>query len=177
MSSSVPRSPRPSTPTVPRQSPPPTIPRQAAVSSFSASQVREPDYLIIAIEDSPLIREVLVSTFARIQMPIVCFEDGVEAIGALTNGEVPVPDLLLLDIGLPNMDGYEVARILRMHPDFSETIIVMLTGHDGPWNRVRSRMIGAKDFIPKPFRPSQVIAIVCKHLHLELPGVTEGVDE
>lgn len=168
MSSSVPRSPRP---------PMTTVPRQAAVFSPSASQIREPEYLIMAIEDSPLIREVLVSSFARILMPIVCFEDGVEAIGALTNGEVPVPDLLLLDIGLPNMDGYEVARILRMHPDFSDTIIVMLTGHDGAWNRVRSRMIGAKDFIPKPFRPSEVIAVVCKHLHIELPGVTDSAEE
>lgn len=168
MSSSFPRAPRP---------PATTVPRQTAIFNPSGSQVLQPNYLIMAIEDSPLIREVLVSSFARTQMPIVCFEDGVEAIGALTNGEVPVPDLLLLDIGLPNMDGYEVARILRMHPDFSETIIVMLTGHDGTWNRVRSRMIGAKDFIAKPFRPSEVIAVVCKHLHIEMPGVTESAEE
>ncbi len=133
--------------------------------------------MIMAIEDSPLIREVLISTFARVAIPIVCFEDGLSAIAALTNGEVPVPDLLLLDIGLPNMDGYEVAHILRMHPDFSDAIIVMLSGHDGMWDRMRSKMIGAKDFISKPFRPSQMIAIVRKHLNIELPGIPETDDE
>ena len=121
MSSTVPRS---------QRLPAVTVPRQAAISSPSNGQMLDQNYLIMAIEDSPLIREVLVSTFNRIGMPFVCFEDGLLAIAALTNGEVPVPDLLLLDIGLPNMDGYEVAHILRMHPDFSELIHrVVVYGH------------------------------------------------
>lgn len=166
MSSSVPRSQR-------RQAV--TVPLQAVISNPLNRRVPENDCLIMAIEDSPLIREVLVSTFNRIGMPLVCFEDGLLAIAALTNGEVPVPDLLLLDIGLPNMDGYEVAHILRMHPDFSDTVIIMLSGHDGMWDRMRSKMIGARDFISKPFRPSELIAVVRKHL--ELPGATDGSDE
>jgi twitching motility two-component system response regulator PilG len=156
---------------------PPSVGIRAGVSTPLASRIPEPDYVIMAIEDSPLIRGVLVSSFARIGIPIVCFEHGPAAIAALTNGDVPVPDLLLLDIGLPNMDGYEVARILRMHPDFSQVIIIMLSGHDGMWDRMRSKMIGAKDFIAKPFRPSEVIAVVCKHLHIDLPGMLDGDDE
>ena len=168
MSSSVPRS---------QRLPMPSGPRPAVASGPAASMTRESEYLIMAIEDSPLIREVLVSTFRRVGMPIVCFEDGPTALAALTNGEVLVPDLLLLDIGLPSMDGYEVAHILRMHPDFADAIIVMLSGHDGMWDRMRSKLIGAKDFISKPFRPSQVIAVVRRHLKLDLPDTPEADDE
>jgi twitching motility two-component system response regulator PilG len=64
------------------------------------------------------------------------------------------------------MDGYEVARILRTNTAFKNTTIIMLTGRGGVIDRVRSRMVGARDFIEKPFRVSHVVNVVRGHLGL-----------
>ena len=128
---------------------------------------------IMLIDDSLAVRTVIQASFSRVGIPVAAYPDGIAAITALTKGETVVPDLLLLDIGLPRMDGYEVARIMRGNADCQQTIIVMLTGRDGVVDRVRSRMVGARGFISKPFRVSEVIQAVREHLGFEGAGVGE----
>ena len=125
---------------------------------------------IMLIDDSLAVRRIIEATFARIGISTTTFPDGLLAIQALAKQEVAVPDLLLLDIGLPKMTGYEVAQILRGNPAFSDMILVMLSGHDGMIDRVRSRLVGAKDFIRKPFRVSEVVKTVCTLLQIPLPS-------
>ncbi len=125
---------------------------------------------IMLIDDSFTVRKIIEASFARIGLPTTSFPDGFAALQSLAKGEVDVPNLLLLDIGLPRMDGYEVARILRTNKAFDQTIIVMLTGRDGMMDRIRSKMIGARDYVRKPFRVSQVVNVVCAHLHITPPG-------
>lgn len=125
---------------------------------------------IMVIDDSLVVRRVIEASFARVGIPTVCFPDGLSALNALVKHEAPVPDLLLLDIGLPKMDGYEVAKTLRMHPEMRDTIIVMLTGHDDVINRMKAALIGARDFIRKPFRPAELVARCCALLRIPLPG-------
>ena len=124
---------------------------------------------LMVIDDSPSIRTIIQAAFARVGIPVLGYADGITAIAALTRDEVPVPALVLLDIGMPKMNGYEVASILRTtyRPDTMQ--IVMLTAHDGPWNRVHSKWVGASKFIAKPFRVSEVVRIVCELLGYPLP--------
>jgi DNA-binding response OmpR family regulator len=120
------------------------------------------------IDDSLAVRVVIEASFRRVGMPVTTFPDGLSAITALTRSEVTVPDVLLLDIGLPKMDGYEVARILRTNAAFKDTTIIMLTGRGGMIDRFRSKIVGARDFIEKPFRVSHVVNVV--RGYLGLPG-------
>lgn len=131
-----------------------------------ASGQRNVPRSIMVIDDSLAVRKVIEASFARVGLPVSAYPDGIAAIQALSRGEVEVPDLVLLDIGLPKMDGYQVAAILRNNDAFRNTIVIMLTSHDGVVDRVRSRMVGARDFIPKPFRVSHVVSIVRTHLRL-----------
>lgn len=124
---------------------------------------------IMIIDDSLAVRRVVEAVFMRVGMEVISFADGISALNALANGTCPVPDLLLLDIGLPKMDGYEVARILRSNTGFAETPIVMLTGRDGVLDRVRSRLVGARDYIHKPFRPAELVERVCVQLRIAVP--------
>lgn len=124
---------------------------------------------IMVIDDSLAVRKVIEASFARIGLPVSAYPDGLAAIQALSRGEVEVPDLVLLDIELPKMDGYQVAGILRNNDAFRNTIVIMLTSHDGMVDRVRSRMVGARDFISKPFRVSHVVSTVRTHLRLPSP--------
>lgn len=128
---------------------------------------------IMLIDDSMAVRRVIQASFSRVGIPVAAYPDGIAAITALTKGEAIVPDVLLLDIGLPRMDGYEVARILRANADCQRTVIVMLTGRDGMLDRVRSKMVGARGFISKPFRVSEVVRTVCGHLGVEVPGLRD----
>ena len=124
----------------------------------------EPHGSVMIIDDSMTVRAVIEATLRRWGFDVASFPDGLAAMGALSRGEVAVPDLLLLDIGLPKMDGYEVARILRSKPDFSRTAIVMLTAHDGVIDRLRSKIVGASAYITKPFRVNYVVDVVRQHL-------------
>jgi len=143
----------------------------SAGSLPSAAHVRP--YLILVIDDSLAVRRVVEFAFAREGMDAISFPDGVTAINALASGDIPVPDLVLLDIGLPGMDGYAVARILHSNAGFQETPIIMLTGRDGVWDRVRAKLAGARDFVAKPFRCHDLVERVRGYLpHDAMDGGT-----
>lgn len=144
-----------------------------AQDGMQMAPFEEQERPIMLIDDSEIVRKIIEVSFQRIGIPVSLFPDGISAIRALAQHQVTVPRLLLLDIGLPRMNGYEVASILRSKSEFEQTIIVMLSGHDGVVDRFRSKLIGARDFIPKPFRVSQVINTVCSYLDIDL-GLPES---
>ncbi|MGH2517728.1 MAG: response regulator [Ktedonobacterales bacterium] len=128
---------------------------------------------VMVIDDSVAVRTILEASFRRVGVSVNSYPDGIAAIQALSKGAAPVPAVVLLDINLPRMDGYEVARILRSNEQFNQTIILMLTGRDGIVDRMKSRWVGAREYIKKPFRISDVIRIVLGYLRFTLPGVGE----
>lgn len=70
------------------------------------------------------------------------------------------PDLVLMDISMPEIDGYELCRMLRLSTALKEVPIVMLTGRDGLVDRIRARMVGATNYVTKPFQPDQLLSVV-----------------
>jgi DNA-binding response OmpR family regulator len=126
----------------------------------------------MVIDDSRTVRAVVEACLTRDGFRVSAFPDGLTAMLAMARGEVEVPQLVLLDIGLPKMDGYEVARALRSKEDFSRTVLVMLSAHDGVIDKLRGRLVGASAFIPKPFPVRQVLEVV--RSFLGSPSVPPG---
>ena len=124
--------------------------------------------LVMIIDDSLTVRKIMETSLKREGFASVSYPDGIEALRALSEG-LPIPDLVLLDIGLPKMDGYEVARHLKTKEQFGNTTIVMITQRDGMIDRLKGRLAGAKDYITKPFKTQEVMTIV--HSHLSTPTV------
>ena len=120
--------------------------------------------LVMVIDDSLTVRKIMETSLKREGFDAVSFPDGLQAMQALARGEVLVPDLILLDVGLPKMDGYEVARAFKQKNRLGNTVIVMLSGRDGMIDKFRGRLAGAKEYITKPFKPADVIAVVRTHL-------------
>ena len=120
--------------------------------------------LVMVIDDSLTVRKIMETSLKREGFEAISFADGLQAMQALARGEVPVPDLILLDVGLPKMDGYEVARAFKQKNRLGNTVIIMLSGRDGMIDRFRGRLAGAKEYITKPFKPAEVIAVVRAHL-------------
>ena len=74
------------------------------------------------------------------------------------------PDLIFLDLIMPNTNGYELCTFLRKTTTFQEIPIVILTGRDGVIDRVRAKMAGSSDFLSKPPDPTKVLQILRKFL-------------
>ena len=81
------------------------------------------------------------------------------------------PDLILCDIAMPELDGYEICAMLRHSTAFRQIPIVMLTGMDGFIDRVRARMVGSTDYLTKPFGEDELLMILEKYIG---PGSPSG---
>ena len=113
---------------------------------------------------SPLIGKYLKEILIPAGYQLVYIQDPIQAVATLSDRK---PDLLFLDIVMPKTDGYNVCNFLRKSSTFANTPIVMLTSCDGLINRVRAKMVGANDFLAKPFQAEQVLQMLKKHLPRE----------
>ena len=120
----------------------------------------QPSHSIVIIDDSPTVRKVAEACLKRCGYAVTCFEDGPAALAAFIRHELAAPDLVLLDIEMPKMSGYEIAHVLRSKAEFRRTVIVMLTMHNGLLDRLHSRMVGAVGYITKPFHSAYLIESV-----------------
>jgi two-component system, chemotaxis family, response regulator PixG len=77
------------------------------------------------------------------------------------------PDIILLDVGMPTIDGYKLCSMLRKHPAFKKTPIVMVTGNTGIIDRAKAKMAGSTDYMTKPFTQAGLIEMVSRHLMAE----------
>lgn len=121
--------------------------------------------LVMIVDDSLTVRKIIETSLRREGFESVSYADGIEALRAITEQRMKrIPDLVILDIGLPKMDGYEFARRLKTKPQFNNTVIVMLTSRDRVIDRLKGRLAGAKDYITKPFKTQDVISVLHSHL-------------
>ncbi len=124
--------------------------------------------LVMIIDDSATVRKIVEVSLKREGIPYISYANGVEAIRALSEQEHLVPDLVFLDIALPRIDGYKIAQYLKSHHQFDNTVIVMLSGHNGILDRLKGRLSGARDYLTKPFR-TQDISPSCTNTSALLP--------
>lgn len=134
--------------------------------------------LVFVIDDSPMICRIVEFSLREYAINTLSFYSGVEALNALHDGAVPVPDLVLLDIRMPIMSGYDVAGMLTGNRTFRRNgrpvPIVMLSSRDGIFDRLRAKHVGAEDFVAKPFKTPDLVRKVFPLLDLELP---EGLED
>jgi DNA-binding response OmpR family regulator len=109
---------------------------------------------IVIAEDDAAIRELLTHHLERDGFSVVAVGDGHAALRGVRRGA----DLLILDVGLPGVDGFDIARILRR--ENRATPIVMLTARTDEIDRVVGFELGADDYVCKPFSPREVVARV-----------------
>ena len=83
------------------------------------------------------------------------------------------PDLILCDIAMPELSGYEICAMLRNSTAFHQTPIIMLTGIEGFIDRVKARIVGATHYLTKPFGENELLMLVEKYIG---PGLVEGPD-
>jgi sigma-B regulation protein RsbU (phosphoserine phosphatase) len=116
---------------------------------------------ILLVDDNPINLQVLFQTLEGMGCRMLVAKDGQTA---LTIADKKLPDLILLDIMMPGMDGYEVCRRLKSRPLTQNIPVIFLSALSETEDKVKGLNIGAVDYITKPFQPEEVIARVNTHL-------------
>jgi DNA-binding response OmpR family regulator len=111
---------------------------------------------ILAVDDNPNNTAIIEELFGE-HYDLRTASNGEDAIKIALEFK---PDLILLDIMMPGMDGYEVCRRLRRYPALSETKIIMVTAKGGLEDKVTGYEVGANDYITKPFDEDNILESV-----------------
>ena len=114
---------------------------------------------ILLVEDNADSAEAMLLLLREFGHDVRVVHDGLEAVGAAQAFD---PEVVLLDIGLPDMDGYEVARRLRQQPGLSATLLVALTGYGRDEDRDRAREAGFDHHLTKPVDPTALEGLVAR---------------
>lgn len=122
---------------------------------------REKTYTIACIDDSPTVLQAINSFLHDRSLTVVLINDPVKALMQIIRSK---PDLILLDVTMPNLDGYELCSLLRKHPTFRETPIIMVTGKTGFIDRAKAKLVGASGYLTKPFTQPDLLKLVFRHL-------------
>lgn len=117
--------------------------------------------LIACVDDSPLVRQTMEALLVAAGYQFLGVDDAMRAFAILLARK---PDLIFLDLVMPNANGYEICAQLRKLSTFRDTPIVILTGNGGIVDRVRAKLVGASDFLSKPIDAGIVLGVLRKHL-------------
>ncbi len=112
---------------------------------------------ILIVDDSATVRRLISGKLEKNGHAVICAVDGVDALEKI---ETIVPDLILLDIAMPRMDGYQVCKMIRTNEKTRDVPVVMISGKDGFFDKVRGRMAGTTGYITKPFGPETLMKTV-----------------
>jgi len=115
---------------------------------------------ILIVDDEPDILEILAYNFEKEGYAIFVVDNGLEAIKI---AKQELPDLIILDVMMPKMDGIETCRELREDEELKNTIIIFLTARGEEYSEIAGFNVGADDYITKPIRPRALVTRV-KHL-------------
>lgn len=117
----------------------------------------EGDITVLAVDDSASIRKLVELTLRRVGYTVVTADSGLKALAALARQR---PDLLLLDVMLVALDGFQLCRVIRDHPQYADLPIVILSGRETEADREAGLQAGVSAYLTKPFRPEQLLEAV-----------------
>jgi chemosensory pili system protein ChpA (sensor histidine kinase/response regulator) len=124
--------------------------------------------LVMVVDDSVTVRKVTSRFLERQGMDVLLAKDGVDAVTQLQEIE-RIPDVMLLDIEMPRMDGFEVANRVRHNSRLKDMPIIMITSRTGEKHRERALSLGVNEYLGKPFQESVLLETI-----QSLTGETQG---
>lgn len=138
----------------------PTIPSADAIASTASKNSRD-KLKVACIDDSPTILDEMQRFLSQEAYEITKIEDPLKAAPILLRLK---PDLILMDISMPNINGYKLCSFFRGSALLEKVPIVMVSGRTGFIDKTRAKMVGATDYLTKPFSQLELLSVVNKHL-------------
>lgn len=119
--------------------------------------MKKSDIKILLVDDEPDIIEILRYNLTQEGYSVIAAKDGYSAI---KKAEKEIPNLIIMDVMMPKMDGIEACGIIRQNPKFNDTIIMFLTARGEDYSHVAAYDAGADDYVTKPIKPKVFISKV-----------------
>ncbi len=141
------------------------IPGQARESTEARAEVKRTP-LVMVVDDSITMRRVTGRVLEHRGLEVVTARDGLDAVESMFER---VPDLILLDIEMPRMDGYELATHVRNDMRLKEVPMIMITSRSGEKHRQHARELGVNDYLTKPYQEGDLIEHVFAQLNMPVP--------
>lgn len=137
--------------------------RLAEIEAQAETKSHEPaSRTILVVDDSATVRKLISGKLEKCGHTVILAVDGVDALEKINE---TVPDLILLDITMPRMDGYQVCKLIRNNGRTKKVPVVMISGKDGFFDKVRGRMSGSTGYITKPFGPDTLMRTIEAYLN------------
>jgi chemosensory pili system protein ChpA (sensor histidine kinase/response regulator) len=137
---------------------------QVRLRPTPVSRAAADNYQVLIVDDSPSVRRVLTTLVRNTGWTPYAAKDGLEAL-EMIHASVARPDVVLLDIEMPRMDGYELTASLRAMAQHRHTPVVMLTSRAGEKHRKRAFEVGATEYMVKPYPDEELLSVVRRVVH------------
>jgi twitching motility two-component system response regulator PilG len=116
---------------------------------------------IVSVDDSPTMLKEITRLLEDESFSVVTIIDPLKAIMSIVRHK---PDLILLDLNMAGIDGYELCRLIRNNSMFQETPIIFVTGSKGIIDKIKAKVVGGSGYLTKPFSRSELLKMVFMHL-------------
>jgi len=133
---------------------------ESASEAVAASEDAGRVFKVMVIDDSKTIRRTAETLLKKEGFEVITATDGFEALSMIADHQ---PDLILLDIMMPRLDGYQTCALIKHHKVFRHTPVVMLSSKDGLFDRARGRVVGSDNYITKPFTREELLSAIEQH--------------
>ena len=117
---------------------------------------------ILVVDDSKTIRRTAETLLVKSGCTVFTAIDGFDALSKIADHH---PDLVLLDIMMPRLDGYQTCSLIKHNKTFRDTLVVMLSSKDGIFDRARGRIVGSDQYLTKPFTKDELLTAISNQIN------------
>lgn len=112
---------------------------------------------IMVVDDSKTVRKSAQEYLSNHDYDVIVAEDGYDALSKIVDAK---PSLIFLDIMMPKLDGYQTCALVKHNHDYKEIPIIMLSSKDGVYDKAKAKVVGADDYLTKPFTSTDLIKAI-----------------
>ncbi|MDE0988087.1 MAG: twitching motility response regulator PilG [Pseudomonadales bacterium] len=119
------------------------------------------DVKVMVIDDSKTIRRTAEALLSKEGCEVITATDGFDALAKIADSQ---PAIIFVDIMMPRLDGYQTCALIKNNVDFQSTPVIMLSSKDGLFDRAKGRIVGADQYLTKPFSKDELLSAIRDHV-------------
>ena len=112
---------------------------------------------VMVIDDSNTIRRTAETLLTKAGCEVVTAVDGFDSLAKIADNR---PDMIFVDIMMPRLDGYQTCALIKSNNEFSDIPVVMLSSKDGLFDKAKGRIVGADEYLTKPFSKNELFEVL-----------------